>query len=105
MGNKRISYNRQSNRLQGYDYSSSGAYFVTIVSCQRLMLFDEATTGEMHFNRIGRIIEDCWLKIPKHFQSVTLDEYVVMPNHFHSVVNIVEHQNVGATHASPLREK
>ena len=101
MGNKRIQNNRQSSRLQGYDYSSPGYYFVTIVSNNRLPIFGEILQDQIQLSHIGKIVEDCWLEIPKHFQSVTLDEYVVMPNHFHSIVNIVEYQNVGARHASP----
>jgi len=101
MDEKRISHNRQSNRLQGYDYSSPGAYFVTIVSRNRLPIFGGIISGEVHVSRIGKIVKDCWLEIPKHFQSVTLDEYVIMPNHLHGIVIIDEHHRVGARHASP----
>lgn len=106
MDEKRIFYNRQSKRLQGYDYSSPGYYFVTIVSHNRLPIFGEIIQDQIQLSYIGKIVVDCWLEIPKHFQSVTLDEYVVMPNHFHSIVNIIEHQNVGARHeASSFRRQ
>jgi putative transposase len=98
MDEKRISHNRQSNRLQGYDYSSPGYYFVTIVSHNRLPIFGGIISGEAQLNRNGKIVKDCWLEIPKHFQSVTLDEYVIMPNHLHGIVKINENQNVGARH-------
>jgi putative transposase len=106
MDQKRITHKRQSHRLKDYDYSSPGYYFVTIVSYRRLLFFSEIVAGEIQLRHIGKIVEKCWLEIPKHFQSVTLDEYVVMPNHFHSIVNIVEHQNVGARHiVSSLRRQ
>lgn len=101
MDKKRIFYNRQSNRLQGYDYSSPGYYFVTIVSHNRLLIFGEIIQDQIQLSRVGKIVEDCWLEIPKHFQCVTFDEYVVMPNHFHSIVNIVEHQSLGVRYAPP----
>jgi putative transposase len=41
-------HHRQSIRLQGYDYSQAGVYFVTIVAHQRACLFGEAVNGEMH---------------------------------------------------------
>jgi putative transposase len=83
MGNKRIQNNRQSSRLQGYDYSSPGYYFVTLVSHNRLPIFGEIIQDQIQLSHIGKIVEDCWLEIP---------------NHFHSIVNIVEHQNVGERH-------
>ena len=106
MDEKRISHNRQSNRLQGYDYSSPGYYFVTIVSHNRLPIFGGIISGEVQLNRNGKIVKDCWLEIPKHFQSVTLDEYVIMPNHLHGIVKINENQNVWARHkVSSLRRQ
>jgi REP element-mobilizing transposase RayT len=51
----------------------------------------------MKINGYGQVIEDCWSAIPIHFPGVSLDEFVVMPNHLHGIVII----GVGATHASP----
>ena len=105
MDEKRISHNRQSNRLQGYDYSSPGYYFVTIVSHNRLSIFGEIIQSQILLSRVGKIVEDCWLEIPKHFQHVTLDEYVIMPNHFHSIVNIGKHQRVARHKVSSIRRQ
>lgn len=105
MDKKRIFYNRQSNRLQGYDYSSPGYYFVTIVSHNRLLIFGEIISGEVQLSQIGKIVENCWQAIPLHFKSVSLDAYVIMPNHLHGIVKINEKRNVGATHASPFLSK
>jgi REP element-mobilizing transposase RayT len=51
---------------------------------------------------IGVIVKACWLETPAHFLNSSLDDFVVMPNHIHGIKFINETQ-VGATHASPLR--
>ena len=73
MGNKNDLYHRQSTRLKGYDYSSPGAYFVTILSYQRLPIFGKIRTGEVHLSQIGRIVENCLQDIPIHFNGVLVD--------------------------------
>lgn len=89
--------NRRSIRLQGYDYTQPGAYFITIVTQDRECLFGEVADGEMRLNEAGRVVEQCWLAIPDHFPRAALDAFVVMPNHIHGIVWIV-----GARHAVPL---
>jgi putative transposase len=99
-------FHRQSIRLENYDYSSNGAYFVTICTAQRLHLFGEIIDTTMHLNDFGQIANDCWLELPNHFSSVMLDEFVVMPNHVHGIILIQkldEPMAVGARHASPLQ--
>ncbi len=63
--------------------------------------------GEMKLNECGKIAERCWLKIPQHFPHVTLDEFIIMPNHVHGIVVIDNTNNghivVGAKNFSPLR--
>jgi len=58
-------HHRRSIRLQGYDYSQAGAYFVTIVTRHREMLFGEVVNGEMKLNKVGEIVEWEWLELPK----------------------------------------
>jgi REP element-mobilizing transposase RayT len=94
-------HRRRSSRLKGYDYSRAGAYLVTVCTQGRACLFGDVVGGEMRLNAAGRVVEQCWSNIPRHFSHVELDEFVVMPNHVHGIVVIIE--NVGATHASPLR--
>ncbi len=98
-------YHRQSIRLENYDYSSNGAYFVTICTAQRLHLFGEIIDATMQLNDFGAIAHNCWLELPNHFPQIVLDEFVVMPNHVHGIVFIQSEQNVvpvGARHALPL---
>lgn len=97
---------RKSIRLPDFDYSQNGAYFVTIVTENRLNLFGDIIDGEMRLNKLGEIVQQCWMEIPNHISNVHLDRFVVMPNHIHGVFIIVNGpQNathVEATHASPL---
>ncbi len=80
---------RRSIRLRGYDYSQSGAYFVTICTKDRECMFGDIVDGEMRLNDTGQIVHDVWNKIPEHFTHADIDEFVVMPNHFHGIIVIV----------------
>ena len=83
-------HHRRSIRLQGYDYSQAGAYFVTIVTWQRDFLFGEIVNNEMELSQYGEIIQKWWCEIPIHFPNVETGAFVVMPNHVHGIVFIVE---------------
>ena len=74
---------RRSPRLPGYDYSQDGAYFVTICTHQRVLLFGDVLGGEMRLNAAGRIAHEEWLRTPLLRPQVRLDEFVIMPNHVH----------------------
>jgi REP element-mobilizing transposase RayT len=73
-------------RLAGYDYSRVGAYFVTLCAVDRKCVFGEIVADEMRLNQIGTVVASCWGEIPKHFPNITLDEFVVMPNHMHGIL-------------------
>ena len=75
-------------RLPGYDYSQSGAYFVTVCVQNREFVFGQVVNGEMILNRAGRMVEEEWLKTPAIRPQVALDEFMVMPNHFHGIIMI-----------------
>ena len=81
---------RRSIRLKGYDYSQPGAYFVTICTHERRCLFGDVVDGEMRLNELGKIARQCWLAIPEHFPHARLDEFVIMPNHVHGIIWIVD---------------
>jgi len=83
-------HHRRSIRLKGYDYSSAGAYYVTIAAWQREFLFGEIVNKEMRLNKLGKIVEWEWLELPKRFSYIELGAYMVMPNHFHGIIFIVE---------------
>lgn len=88
---------RRSIRLPGFDYSSEGAYFVTICTKGREELFGSSINGIMDLNWVGEIIEEEWLKTQQIRKFVELDEYVVMPNHVHGIIWISDNLPVGAT--------
>ena len=82
--------NRQSTRLPAYDYSEPGYYFVTICTQGRKYLFGNIIDDQMFLNDYGLIVENCWLDIPIHFKNVALDQFIIMPNHFHGIIEILD---------------
>lgn len=96
-------HHRRSIRLKGYDYTSPGAYFITVVTYQRECLFGEIVNGEMVLNDYGRVADEFWRAIPEHFHNVELGAFVIMPNHIHGIIVITDVANVGATQRVPER--
>jgi REP element-mobilizing transposase RayT len=82
-------YHRRSIRLNGYDYTQPGAYFVTICTYNRMCLFGEVVDGQMRLNELGRLVESTWQDLPNHVTNIELDAFVVMPNHVHAIIIIV----------------
>lgn len=80
--------NRQSIRLRSYDYSRIGAYFVTLCTEERWCLLGAVTDGAMRLNDAGRMVEAVWHSLPNRFQAITIDAFVVMPNHIHGIIVI-----------------
>ena len=87
-------HRRKSIRLDGYDYSQAGSYFVTIVTQDRLCLFGEVAEGEMRLNEAGEMVRIAWETLPGRFPSIGIDAFVVMPNHIHGII-VIHH--VGAS--------
>ncbi len=90
-------HHRRSIRLPGYDYTQPGAYFVTVVTHERTPMFGDIADGEMRLNDAGRVAQQCWLDIPSHFPHVELDAFIIMPNHVHGILWIVETPPMGTT--------
>ncbi|HXH21327.1 MAG TPA: transposase [Dehalococcoidia bacterium] len=74
---------RNSLRLRGYDYRTPGAYFVTICTEGRRPVLLGA--------QVHGTVEACWAAIPSHFPHVQLDAFVVMPNHIHGILHLLDH--------------
>ena len=85
-------HHRHSIRLRGYDYSQNSAYFVTLCAERRLCLFGDIENGGMRCNVAGEMLSQQWLAISERFPQVILDEWIVMPNHFHGIV-ILDNSN------------
>ena len=79
-----------SLRLQNYDYSSRWLYFITISIKDKLCLFGEIKNDQMIFNDAWKMVEKIWLNIEQNFSNIKLHEYIVMPNHFHGIIEIIE---------------
>jgi hypothetical protein len=95
-------HHRKSIRLRDYDYAQAGWYFITICTHQRQLLFGEIVDGGMVLNAAGKIVEKVWHDLPEQYSDIQIKESVVMPNHFHGIVQIVGAQfiapkNSGAT--------
>jgi putative transposase len=94
-------HHRRSIRLKDYDYSQNGAYFVTICTYKKQCLFDDIINGKAKLSEIGMIAEQYWKEIPVHFQNVSLDYFVIMPNHIHGVIGIVGAKH---SHLAPMNK-
>ena len=81
---------RQPNRLLGYNYSWNGLYFVTICTKDRVSYFGDIVDFEMRLNENGRMVEKQWLWLANQYPYIFLDEFVIMPNHFHGIIEIDE---------------
>ena len=80
---------RKPNRLKECDYSNQGYYYITICTYNRLELFGTIKNNNMILNEYGHITKNIWLDIPNHHNNIKLDEFVVMPNHIHGIINVV----------------
>lgn len=98
---------RKNMRLQGYDYSRAGMYFLTIVVQKRLHLFGHIENGQMILNDAGQMIEKWYREIENKYYDKRCHQMVVMPNHFHCIIENVEmdaHAHVSGAHVgTPLR--
>lgn len=85
---------RKSIRLENYDYSKEGLYFITICTEGRACLFGEIIEGTMCLNDLGKIVSQEWVRAGDVRDNIELDQFVVMPNHIHGIIVIT---SVGAT--------
>ncbi|MBF0491060.1 MAG: transposase [Candidatus Omnitrophica bacterium] len=82
---------RKQIRLKNFDYSTEGAYFVTICVNGRDCILGKIVDGCMKLSLMGEIVNQYWNLIPEIYPNIYLDEYVIMPNHLHGII-----VNVGA---------
>jgi putative transposase len=78
---------RHRLRLEDYDYSQNGAYFVTICIQNRTINICDSPIKEIFYK--------CWLELPNHYDNIILDEFIVMPNHVHGII-FIDNDSVGA---------
>ncbi len=75
--------------LKNYDYSKEGLYFITICTQNKECLFGEIIDGKMILNIAGEMIGKIYNELPNYFENIQINEYVIMPNHFHCIIEIV----------------
>ncbi|MDD2165558.1 transposase [Glaesserella parasuis] len=84
---------RKIIRLQKYDYSQNGFYFITVCINNKLCLLGDIYENKTILNDAGKMIEYWYKEIEKHFNYVYCLDYVIMPNHIHFILNIENSEN------------
>ena len=99
-------HRRRSIRIHGYDHSQEGWYYVTIWVQNMIPLFGEIKNGQIRLNAFGKIVEKEWIKTEILRSNIKLDEYVIMPNHVHGIIQILENDDNrrGTMHSAPTTE-
>lgn len=87
---------RKTYRLPGYDYSHGGYYMITMRTQGRIEYFGKINNERMELNQCGLIVNQIWQWLPQQYPYVSLDEYIIMPNHFHGIVYIDQEQRWAA---------
>jgi len=75
-------------RLTNYDYSTPGAYFITVCVQDRRCVFGEIHQSQIYLNAGGKIVQNQWEWLHRQYDYLVLDSFVVMPNHFHAILVI-----------------
>jgi putative transposase len=83
-------HHRRSIRLQDYDYSQAGVYFITICAAVRQPWFGDVDGAEMRLNVAGQMVSVEWQNLPTRFAQIALDIFIVMPDHLHGVLHIID---------------
>jgi REP element-mobilizing transposase RayT len=86
---------RKPCRQPGIDYTRPGFYFVTICTKEKEEILGKVVGENMESNDYGRIVHECWLALPDYYRYCRLHEFVIMPNHVHGIVEIIQSINVG----------
>jgi REP element-mobilizing transposase RayT len=88
MGDHMSNRRRRSVRLLRYNYGDARAYFITLCVHHRACLFGAVVDGAMVLNDVEKIVVAEWHRTPVIRSQVALDEFIVMPNHFHAIVTL-----------------
>ncbi|MEJ5262811.1 MAG: transposase [Ignavibacterium sp.] len=83
-------YRIESSRLPSWDYRNGGYYYITIVTKGHRNYFGEVKDGRVVLNEYGKIVESEWINCKILRKNVDLDEWIIMPNHFHGILIIEE---------------
>ena len=98
---------RKNIRLKEHDYNSAGSYFITFCVQNKKKILSHIHVGALHeapeieLTQYGKAVKDVIETVEKRF-GVTVDRYIIMPNHIHIIITIIECEE-RAIHESPLR--
>ena len=95
---------RRSIRLKDFDYSSAGAYLITICVQDRGLLLGDVVGGEVALWMEGQIVHEVWDGLVGRFPTVMTDAFVVMPNHVHGIV-VIDGDHVGVPTDQPVGQR
>ena len=83
-----VFYDRKNIRLKDHDYSGPGYYFVTINVKHARCCLGRVAGGKIILNQFGKIVANQWKSLPQHYPYCRIDEFIVMPDHFHGILEI-----------------
>jgi REP element-mobilizing transposase RayT len=95
-------HHRRSLRLRGYDYTQGGLYFVTICTHAKACIFGEIVDGTVHLSASGQIVAEEWERTAELRPQVALDAFIVMPNHPHGILTLIDVDAAGR--ALPIQQ-
>jgi putative transposase len=98
-------HHRRSIRLAGYDYSQPGAYYVTISTQNHIELFGEILNEKMILSNFGKIVDQTWHDLPKHYPHLELGNHCIMPNHVHAILILHESDQISKISSTPNTSK
>ena len=81
-------HRRKSLRLENYDYSKKGLYFITISLKYKLCFLGEIKNDIIKLFESWKMVKKIWLELEEKFKNIKLHNFVVMPNHFHWIIEI-----------------
>ncbi len=96
-------YKIESMRLKNWNYSSNGYYYITICTKNREHFFGNIKNNKVILNKIGEIANKNWIDIPNHFENIKLGNFIIMPNHIHGIILIVETLHATSLHNNDIQ--
>lgn len=97
---------RKANRLSDYNYSTNGYYFITICTKEKRCILGNVVGGgvldapQLNLSKLGQIAESQLLEMDKIYSNISVDKYIIMPNHVHFIITLSNIQE-GASRTPP----
>jgi putative transposase len=96
---------RKQTRLAGYDYAQLGWYYITLCTQGGACIFGSVLDGRVVYNDAGTVVETAWQRSFDLRAELTLDSWVLMPNHVHAVVVIRPTAETETRHSASLKPR